>query len=418
MDQQICPLCGANLPENAAFCPHCAQCTHPRKEVAAPSPLRNKLLLGLLALVVVIAAGVGIWYANRPYVPQEFDGVGEVYYETGGKTYQLLVAWPADRCQAAPDIYQHGREDDLTRWPSRFYVNDAANGADGWRSFEPLVEAVTVEVVQDEAAAHTLTASEPSHDENYPDVAGTSYLEFDGLCGEPQVVWVIQMKNGDVIRVRQNIHVTLIHTYTYDWHDYSMDTVEELQALLERAVTEVKPEDELIFNLPPVTYEGTLTLPTTCTLRGCSDGSGRTVFAGSVMATPKQGYWLNYLFDIDFVGNGTNVGLSASINTMAIGCTFTGYKTGILSYGSAWTAPIGCTFTENEVGFHFNSTDGGVTRALFDNNVFTGNSTAVLLENVPTDGTLYFDGSVFSGNGTDIDNRCGYDVDISKAVFE
>lgn len=136
------------------------------------------------------------------------------------------------------------------------------------------------------------------------------------------------------------------------------------------------------------------------------------------MATPKQGYWLNYLFDIDFVGNGTNVGLSASINTMAIGCTFTGYKTGILSYGSAWTAPIGCTFTENEVGFHFNSVDGGVTRALFDNNVFTGNSTAVLLENVPTDGTLYFDGSVFSGNCTDIDNRCGYDVDISKAVFE
>lgn len=118
------------------------------------------------------------------------------------------------------------------------------------------------------------------------------------------------------------------------------------------------------------------------------------------------------------MGNGTNVGLSASINTMAIDCTFTGYKTGILSYGSAWTAPIGCTFTDNEVGFHFNSTNGGVTRALFDNNVFTGNSTAVLLENVSADGTLYFDGSVFSGNGTDIDNRCGYDVDTSKAVFE
>ena len=92
MHQQTCPHCGANLPKNAAFCPHCAQCTHPRKEVAAPSPLRNKLLLGLLVLVVVLAAGVGIWYANRPYVPQEFDGVGEVYYESGDKTYQLLVA--------------------------------------------------------------------------------------------------------------------------------------------------------------------------------------------------------------------------------------------------------------------------------------------------------------------------------------
>ncbi|MGN8895425.1 zinc-ribbon domain-containing protein [Flavonifractor sp. HCP28S3_F3] len=418
MHQQTCPHCGAALPENAAFCPHCAKDVHPRKDTGTPAPLQKKLLLGLLALAVVIAAGVGIWYLNRPYVPREYDGVGEVYYETGGKTYQLLVAWPDDRCQAAPDIYQYGRADDLTRWPSRFYVNDAANGTDGWSAFEPLVEAVTVEVIQDEDAGSALTAEAPTHDENYPDTAGTSVLEFDGLCGETQVVWIIQMKNGDVIRVRQNIHVTLIHTYTYDWHDYPMNTLEELQALLNRVATEVQPEDELIFNLPPVTYEGTLTLPTTCTLQGCTDGSGRTVFIGSVMATPEQGYWLNYLFDIDFMGNGTNVGLSASINTMAIDCTFTGYKTGILSYGSAWTAPIGCTFTDNEVGFHFNSTNGGVTRALFDNNVFTGNSTAVLLENVSADGTLYFDGSVFSGNGTDIDNRCGYDVDTSKAVFE
>ena len=98
--------------------------------------------------------------------------------------------------------------------------------------------------------------------------------------------------------------------------------------------------------------------------------------------------------------------------------SITGYKTGILSYGSAWTAPIECTFTGNEVGFHSNSTDGGVTRSLFDNNVFIGNGTAVLLENVPADDTLYFDGSVFSGNGTDIDNRCGYDIDTSKAVFQ
>lgn len=289
MHQQTCPHCGAALPEDATFCPHCAKDVHPRKDTGTPAPLRKKLLLGLLALAVVIAAGVGIWYLNRPYVPREYDGVGEVYYETGGKTYQLLVAWPADRCQAAPDIYQYGRADDLTRWPSRLYVNDAANGTDGWSAFKPLVEAVSVEVVQDEDAGSTLTAEAPTHDENYLDVAGVSYLEFDGLCGETQVVWIIQMKNGDVIRVRQNIHVTLIHTYTYDWHDYPMNTLEELQALLNRVATEVQTEDELIFNLPPVTYEGTLTLPTTCTLQGCTDGSGRTVFIGSVMATPEGG---------------------------------------------------------------------------------------------------------------------------------
>ena len=46
-----CPHCGADLPENAAFCPHCAQDVHPRKGAGTPSPLRKKLLLGLIALV-------------------------------------------------------------------------------------------------------------------------------------------------------------------------------------------------------------------------------------------------------------------------------------------------------------------------------------------------------------------------------
>ena len=43
--------------------------------------------------------------------------------------------------------------------------------------------------------------------------------------------------------------------------------------------------------------------------------------------------------------------------------------------------------------------------------------TAVLLESVPTDMTLDFVGSVFAGNGTDIDNRCDHSLDLSQAVF-
>ena len=74
--QRNCPHCGAPLPEDAVFCPHCAQDVHPRKTPKPPIPLRNKLLLGLLALVIVAAAGAGIYWFNRPYVPQTYDGVG------------------------------------------------------------------------------------------------------------------------------------------------------------------------------------------------------------------------------------------------------------------------------------------------------------------------------------------------------
>ena len=50
--------------------------------------------------------------------------------------------------------------------------------------------------------------------------------------------------------------------------------------------------------------------------------------------------------------------------------------------------------------------------------VFRNNGTAVLLERVPTRESLSFPDTVFSGNGTDIDNRCGQELDLSETVFE
>ena len=101
-----------------------------------------------------------------------------------------------------------------------------------------------------------------------------------------------------------------------------------------------------------------------------------------------------------------------------MGCTFTGYKTAVLAYGEAWVNVTGCTFTDNQVGFYFNSTGQSASHDLYEDNKFLNNGTAVLLENVPTDMTIYFDGSVFSGNGTDIDNRCNHSVDTSGALFQ
>ncbi len=420
MMEHKCPHCGADLPENAAFCPHCAKDVHARKKVRKPIPLLKKLLLGLLALAVIAAIGGAVWYCNRPYVPQRYDELGVVYYESGDKTYQLLVAWPNDRCAPAPDIYQQGSPDEAYRWPSRWYVNDAATGADAWAEFEPLVEKVTVEVVQDENAADPLTAGEPSHDEEYsPDAAMICSLDFTGDSGEPQIVWTIQMKNGDEIRIRQNIHVTPIITHEYHWQDYPMNTVEELQALLDQTVREVAPSDLIHIYLPPVTYEGDLKLARAYEFYGCTDeGAGRTVLKGSVTIGSGNYQFISYFYDMDFVGDGTDIGIIAPVKTWAIGCSFTGYKTGFQSQGSAWVNVTECTFTDNEVGFHFNSTGQSASDSRYHDNHFVNNGTAVLLENVPTDLTLSFDGSEFSGNGTDIGNPSGHSIDTSKALFQ
>ena len=52
-----CKFCGAELPENAGFCPVCNRGLIEKKEVKVPAPRKKKLLaLCALALVVAVAA--------------------------------------------------------------------------------------------------------------------------------------------------------------------------------------------------------------------------------------------------------------------------------------------------------------------------------------------------------------------------
>lgn len=56
-----CPHCGADLPENASFCPHCAQSIRTREAAAVPTHLWRKGLKWVLALVIVAAAALVGW---------------------------------------------------------------------------------------------------------------------------------------------------------------------------------------------------------------------------------------------------------------------------------------------------------------------------------------------------------------------
>ena len=56
-----CPHCGTPLPEEAYFCPHCAQSLRTREAAALPSHLWRKGLKWVLALVIVAAAAAVGW---------------------------------------------------------------------------------------------------------------------------------------------------------------------------------------------------------------------------------------------------------------------------------------------------------------------------------------------------------------------
>ena len=195
-----------------------------------------------------------------------------------------------------------------------------------------------------------------------------------------------------------------------------MNTVEEVQALLD-SLDEITGGggNTVEIHLPPVTYDGGITIPWYIDLYGAEEG-GRTVFTGPVrMAFPNQG--ISWIYDIDFVASGNGVGFSTSTRTFLQRCRFSGWRTGVLVQ-DAWVSAFDCTFEENEIGLHFNNDTGISIDSRYTRDVFRNNGTAVLLERVATGESLSFPEAVFSGNGTDIDNRCGLEVDISDAIFE
>ena len=188
--------------------------------------------------------------------------------------------------------------------------------------------------------------------------------------------------------------------------------------MLDQIANQVPSTDQVLLYLAPGTYEGDLAFHRSYDLYGSTDEGGeRTVWKGSVSMEDGHYGWINYFYDIDFVGDGTDIGINTPVKAWPVGCTFTGYQTGVLVRGQAWVNVTECTFTDNDVGFHFNSTGQSASDTRYFDNIFTGNGTGILLESVPTDITMVFDGSTFSDNGTDLDNPCGHPIDTSNAIF-
>ena len=420
--QKQCPCCGALLPSKSSFCPYCAQTVNRRTPLSPPScawrrRLRRAVTALLLAAVVIGAAGG--WYLHSR--PQVYDAQGEVLY-TGedGVTYQVVLAWPEDRFQPVYTIQKSAEVGAQYRFPVRLYINNVDSDASANGTFLKRVAAVSAEFLPSKGDG-SVSCLAPAPDPGYsPDAALVSYVDFtaqdDFLT---QMVWTLHLDNGDLIRLRQDLEVTTIRTYDYYPEDAPMTTSEELQALVDQISAEVEPEAAVNIHLPAVTYTGSLVLRShPISFYGSTEGDRRTTFTGPTRLDNDAGHqWIAFFEDIDFQGSGEGIALSTAANARTVNCTFSGWKTAVLGYGSAWVNVIGCTFEDNITGFHFNSTGSSANHSMYNDNLFRNNTTAVLLENVPTDLELDFQNSVFAGNGTDIDNRCGHAVDISRAIF-
>ena len=424
--QQTCPYCGASLPAEASFCPRCARSVNQRQKVSPPSIRWRKALRrafpALLLILILGAAGTG-WYLST--LPQVYDdgGTGEVSYTDEDGTYQILLGWRDTPYEPAPVITQTAEKDGEYTFPVCLFIHHKDTGVNAGEIFLQKVASVTAEFDTPDDPAAYISYGDPAYDDYVPDAALTSFTHFLGRENSARGTWTISMKNGDVIYLHQTLNVELLETVDIYPEDAPMDTIEDLQVLVDSLGDRVGESDVVNIHLPAVTYAGTLSITERpVNLYGSTEEEGRTVFTGTVQVNPKGISHIVYLYDIDFVGDGDGVGISTARRTWPIGCRFTGWRTAILCHG---TGPAGggiclsdCQFTENQIAVHYNSNGTGFFNSIWPNCAFLNNETGLLFEGESTEDALDLSGCRFEGNGTDIDNRNGQPLDISQAVFQ
>ena len=419
MEKQ-CPHCGAALPREAAFCPHCARSVNQRLQAKVPTPVPWRKGMRIALPLLVVAGLLLGWYLTTR--PKTYDDGGQatvIYTDTDG-SYQLVVGWRNQPYTPAPEVLQEAEEGGEYRFPMCLFVHHTANDANAANAFMNKVESITAQFGPTDDPEGYITYTDPAPHGFCPEAMAVSFVDFLGRDNAAVGTWTITMNNGDVITLHQTLMVQVIQTADYYPEDTAMGTAEELQALIDKIGETVDPSAVVNIHLPAVTYEGEIIIDKRpINLLGSTGGEGRTVFTGTLHITVGADGPIVEINDIDFMGNGTEtIGVTAAARVHLAGCTFAGWKTAVLAHGKSWLNFRYCEFVGNTVGFHFNASRSSVSHSQFDGNRFRENDTAVLWEGTVVDLAVSFHESIFTRNGTDFDNRSGQSVDLSRAVFQ
>ena len=414
---KACPSCGASLPGNASFCPHCARDIHTRRSVQLPvrrwlRPLRRAVVLaGLLLLAALLYDAV---------TPDVYDAWGELTYTVDGNPYHLVLTFRNDPTPERSCTVQVEQGETYER-SSKLFITHVDTGVDAGRMFDQQIASTYVRLLQPGDSPSPVTWEQPVY-QDAPDVEGLmrAPLTFTGQSlGPVEVEWTLSMKNGDTIRLHQALIFEPVETLDFYPEDYPMDTIEDLRALVDRIEAQVPLPTVVNLHLPPVWYEGGLTLDgRPICLYGSVDGQNRrTAFLGPVAVTPEDGK-RSIVENVEFRGNGAGTGLTVEADGRIRNCGFYGWDTGLLVGGVHWADPVGCWFEDNGVGFCFDSAGDYFNYNSFEGNTFLRNEIAVDLVRVPRSREIHFENCRFSGNGGNIRNPSDYPINISYATFE
>lgn len=409
-----CTVCGAKLPDEASFCPHCTHSQQEKKIMQSPRPWRKKVLISVFCMLIAAIVILSCAYVNRS---KTYDGGARVVYTDQDGDYELLAAFHPDDIKINRPVGEKTvslSTDEYSSMTVMLGIYHEGEIADT-EAFFAKVKNCTLEASPNEEDA--LVLSEPTYNTDFLPAARESSIIYSGASGTNELIWTLHMKNGDTIRLKQTFEVIPLIHQAYTPADTVLDTMEDLTALLARINEEV-PEDTIVdIYLPPVTYTGDLTMMSRAVnLYGNTDGSGLTVFTGTLSVNTD--YPSNVmLFDLNFEGSGSGTGLSATASVYMSNCSFSGWDIGAVALDGGMIGVENCTFRNNGIGFKYNSRVYHSFNSVFPDCTITDNDIGVQFARLEGTITIDFVNSVFSGNRIDIDNQAQYPIDTSSAVF-
>jgi hypothetical protein len=245
----------------------------------------------------------------------------------------------------------------------------------------------------------------PHLGEEAGNAAASADIVYWPETGTNTLCWEITMKNRDVIRLYQTVECKLQPVVTYHYEETPMDTIEELQAVLDQAEKEA-PDTLVELYLPPVTYEGGFEMDTNAVLLyGSEEDGARTTFTDTVTVSTRVPYMAEF-YNLEFAGDG-GYGIISTEALSLRNCLFTGWDVGVDVRVGGWVSASETSFVKNGTGFRIDSTESSYFNPAYENLVFTENETGMEVRNIPNDGELDLYGTVFDSNKTDLEDPDG-----------
>ena len=102
MEWKNCPCCGARLPEEISFCPHCAKSVNNRKEIHPPRRLSRQTVCVLLIFLAVLVLALAAWRCTQPGVYDD-GGAATVTYCANKKSEWVM--FPQNVIRTSADNY-------------------------------------------------------------------------------------------------------------------------------------------------------------------------------------------------------------------------------------------------------------------------------------------------------------------------